>query len=997
MPHANRTRIFLAASIVGLAAIAMIFSAPSAGPSAASFSPLRETEKGRGWGNENSEILAKLYPVNAATRYARIAPVADGFAPPDMQSGLNSPGSRWKNPAKTVQPVFPKSFNNPVRVRSGVADVSAVPLNANPDSPAELDAAGNLIYPNAFGPGIDVIYRCEALKTEEFIVIRSEAASPLFALPLREGVGGGVSSLSASIQAKDAAVSSRRDELKIAQHFSAGSDAIGDSKVPKGRLNPLAGEINDSVVPTGLSSEARSGPSTEVLGYSQSVPSGRTASAALPISFSWDLHPGALKPRLTPAHTIELCDENAVPRLRINAPEGKDASGKPLRVGTELRITLEGNRVTLAADTRGLDFPIVIDPTWSSTGAMATARFDHAATLLNDGTVLLCGGYETSTSLETSTVEIFDPVSITFHSAENLAGAQHDLSAITLLDGKVIVFGWELNQTELYDSSTGHWMTSAGPTLESSFNSIRMKDGRVMAGGGINVLNGNKVCKIYDPGTGNWSSTTDMNVNRFSLAYSVLTDGTIMASGGAISATCELYDVQQQTWTMTGSMSSNTGFHLAPVLNDGTVLSFGTASTSEIYDPVAGTWSSTGSKSANQGGSGCLLDFGSAFWAGCTPSTRELYNPATRKWTSVYSSVNVSRVALTTTLLKDGRVLVAGDIAACEIFDPYFPEVSATVDRNFQIPGAAFSFSSNASDLPGSPMTYHWDFGDGTASDDQNPQHAYSSVGTFTVIVTATGGHGDSSTATLTVLTSLPPIVRVQTSDVVAFATQPFTFDASTSSDPENAIASYDWDFGDGTPHGSQQIITKVYDQPGTYTIKLTITDSAGVSSSTTRIIEVLGASEAGLFNGFINYKVGWDRNKENKDTLSLDASVNVGDDVIAAGTTVALEIVGQRFEGTLDTKLRDFTNVNEKWTVKAGVRHQPPGTVSVKLSLKKASLGSAFNLTGVVVGGDPHDIVSKTIPVHLEIGARSFELQVDSDFKFSGNGTRAKGDGASD
>ena len=47
---------------------------------------------------------------------------------------------------------------------------------------------------------------------------------------------------------------------------------------------------------------------------------------------------------MTPAFTIELCDSGGVPRLRINAPFGKDADGKLLRVGAgeRLKLNLDG-------------------------------------------------------------------------------------------------------------------------------------------------------------------------------------------------------------------------------------------------------------------------------------------------------------------------------------------------------------------------------------------------------------------------------------------------------------------------------------------------------------------------------------------------------------------------------------------------------------------------------------------------------------------------------
>lgn len=62
--------------------------------------------------------------------------------------------------------------------------------------------------------------------------------------------------------------------------------------------------------------------------------------------------------------------------------------------------------------------------------------------------------------------------------------------------------------------------------------------------------------------------------------------------------------------------------------------------------------------------------------------------------------------------------------------------------------------------------------------------------------------------------------------------------DASGSSDPDGSIASYAWDFGDGT-NGSGVTGTHTYTEGGTYTITLTVTDDDGDSASTTRDVTV--------------------------------------------------------------------------------------------------------------------------------------------------------------
>ena len=62
-----------------------------------------------------------------------------------------------------------------------------------------------------------------------------------------------------------------------------------------------------------------------------------------------------------------------------------------------------------------------------------------------------------------------------------------------------------------------------------------------------------------------------------------------------------------------------------------------------------------------------------------------------------------------------------------------------------------------------------------------------------------------------------------------------FTFDATGSGDPDGhgAIASYAWDFGDGSPAGSGLTASHVYTVPGFYTVILTVTGSAGTTTST--------------------------------------------------------------------------------------------------------------------------------------------------------------------
>jgi PKD repeat protein len=50
-------------------------------------------------------------------------------------------------------------------------------------------------------------------------------------------------------------------------------------------------------------------------------------------------------------------------------------------------------------------------------------------------------------------------------------------------------------------------------------------------------------------------------------------------------------------------------------------------------------------------------------------------------------------------------------------------------------------------------------------------------------------------------------------------------FDGTGSDDPDGTIASYDWDYGDGSPHGSGATPSHTYATADTYTVVLTVTD----------------------------------------------------------------------------------------------------------------------------------------------------------------------------
>jgi hypothetical protein len=283
---------------------------------------------------------------------------------------------------------------------------------------------------------------------------------------------------------------------------------------------------------------------------------------------------------------------------------------------------------------------------------MSVARFDHAAALLPNGTVLIVGGISRNAVAE-PTAELFDP-------------------------------------------TTGRFLPAAAPQVKHGWGlaSVQLANGMVLIVGGADpscvgcLLD---VAEIYDPATGRFALTGNMKAKRAGARALLLPNGDVLIAGGELEANpdgaeaanaqpkrVEIYHPASGTFTLVAQMHIPDPVQLV-LLQDGRVLAVG-ASGAEIYDPKSGKFNLTGkmTRPRTKFGAARLPDGRVLIVGGQTggpwgprEDTTEIYDPATGRFASG-PKLNARRFKLARAVvpLKDGRVLVGGGAERLEIYDP---------------------------------------------------------------------------------------------------------------------------------------------------------------------------------------------------------------------------------------------------------------------------------------------------------------------------------------
>ena len=358
--------------------------------------------------------------------------------------------------------------------------------------------------------------------------------------------------------------------------------------------------------------------------------------------------------------------------------------------------------------------PRAFEAGFRSIGDMASPRYQHTATLLADGRVLIAGGRSLRDPV-LATTELWDPTTEAFTAGPRLVAGRFGHTATRLTDGRVLIVGGIVasrlgevgtRQIELWDPATGTFRGAGLTTFPHTvgLSTVLLADGRVLIIGGVdcNVVPGPGLAdraarercqpsrlttEIWDPATESVTPTGSLEEEHDWASATLLADGRVFVLGGGGLPTIgsEVWDPATGAWSHGGAPAhARLGGQSATLLPDGHVLVVGGQTgtlngdpsppplrTAAIWDPTSSSFSPSGAMdlgrerhTATLLADGRVLVVGgmgerAADFSDAAVLEAEIWDPATGSFSSAGQDA-VGRALHTATLLPDGRVLITG-------------------------------------------------------------------------------------------------------------------------------------------------------------------------------------------------------------------------------------------------------------------------------------------------------------------------------------------------
>jgi hypothetical protein len=351
----------------------------------------------------------------------------------------------------------------------------------------------------------------------------------------------------------------------------------------------------------------------------------------------------------------------------------------------------------------------VLFGSWDVLALLKHARSEHFAVRLNDGRVLVAGGFGLAGI--TRTTEIYSPADNTWTESGELNIARFGGVAVTLQDGRVLVTGGnsggdvnDLDSAEIFDPQTGMWELIAPMASKRNIHTATvLGDGRVLVAGGFDGADYPDLItdsvQLFDPETDSWETAQPMPPDllqrdgaRALHGAILLSDTQVMVVGGLGFGSGGLpdlfssfiFDSVTGEWSEAGPMLNGRRGHATTLLTDGRIVVTGGQGPqpfAEIWDPDEDVWDGAGVNLTPRLGhsavalpDGGLLVFG-GFGAGRSNrlASVEFLRSGAGTWEEV-PEMSTARDGVTATPLEDGRILVIGgenDTGALDLVEAF--------------------------------------------------------------------------------------------------------------------------------------------------------------------------------------------------------------------------------------------------------------------------------------------------------------------------------------
>ena len=196
---------------------------------------------------------------------------------------------------------------------------------------------------------------------------------------------------------------------------------------------------------------------------------------------------------------------------------------------------------------------------WIPANPMHRARAFFVAAELPNGNILVAGGFDGIMSPPNfADSEIYNRHTGVWTSTASMNRARAAAVAVQLENGRVLVIGGfdehftVLASAEIYDPRTNMWSLTTGSMNDArveDFVAVLLPGRKVLVAGGTGT-NGSslKSAEIFNEATGTWSRINSMNIGRGEFANVKLHDGRVLVMGGVTqdgpspTQTAEIFD-----------------------------------------------------------------------------------------------------------------------------------------------------------------------------------------------------------------------------------------------------------------------------------------------------------------------------------------------------------------------------------------------------------------------------------------------------------------------